>query len=193
MLASHESQCIRSRKTTNGGMQRIISELAIEVAVAIKTAGDDEPQICARVAAALGAALSHVGWIPFDLRQPAKNGYRRELLHEAADGSFSIGCFVWGLNQQTPIHDHNAWSVVGCAIGRLKSEPFALMPNGRLVPGNPQFVDTGDCLWSQPDETDIHRVGADNSGYAVSVHVYGCRFADVCARKYSTDQLAAIS
>lgn len=49
--------------------------------------------------------------------QPDPEKYRQQVLHVEGDGSFSIAALVWLPGQETPIHDHVSWCVVGVYKG----------------------------------------------------------------------------
>jgi predicted metal-dependent enzyme (double-stranded beta helix superfamily) len=149
--------------------------------------GWNEAALCERVAGALEAAIDEPDWLPHVLRRPALNSYRRELLYEAADGRFSIGCFIWGPGQYTAIHDHRSWGVMGVVIGAVQSVSFYPVQSGMLVPGPVEEVSAGHCAWVHPEGGDIHRVGIGDAAMAVSIHVYGSRFDRVCRNRYRAD------
>jgi predicted metal-dependent enzyme (double-stranded beta helix superfamily) len=161
--------------------------LVATVAAITRTYEGDEVAICIRVAEALAGAARDPGWIGPALRVPSATTYRREKLYQAPDGSFSIGCFVWGPGQRTPIHDHRAWGVVAVAAGALESVAFFPTGSGRLVVGAAEILGTGTSSWLHPEGGDIHRIGAAGGETAISIHVYGCRIDAVCRRRYLPD------
>lgn len=123
------------------------------------------------------------------LLSPMPRGYRREVLHDEPGGRFSIGCFVWGPGQQTPIHDHNAWGVIAVAQGALLSETFVL---DQGIPSRTGIarLQAGETAWVHPATGDIHRIGAGLPQVCVSVHVYGCSFDTVCRNRYAEEAAA---
>ena len=164
-----------------------IPDLAAAMALIIRRLAHDEPQLCRAVAAALAPVIRSAAWLGPALRRPRPDSYRRHCLHEAPDGAFSIGCFVWGPGQRTPIHDHRAWGVIGTAIGEIECTGFVAGPGGLLVASPPEFLAEGACAWIHPAGGDIHRVGAAGGTAALSIHVYGCRFDEVCRQRYAPD------
>jgi predicted metal-dependent enzyme (double-stranded beta helix superfamily) len=164
-----------------------IPALARRISAIVAAHGQDEAAICVWVSKALAEVVLNPDWIPYALRRPSAAGYRRELLHEAEDGSFSIGCFIWGPYQQTPIHDHRCWGVMGVAFGAVESVSFYPVQSGMLVPGPAEIVPAGFCAWVHPEGGDIHRVGAAGAETSISIHVYGTRFAKVCRNRYLPD------
>jgi predicted metal-dependent enzyme (double-stranded beta helix superfamily) len=182
-----ERALIQSSAGLDGHGAATVNALAVTITEIINANADDGARLCFRVGELLANALKDGSWISEPLRRPAPKTYRRELLYEAPGAAFSIGCFVWAPGQQTPIHDHNGWSVVGCALGALESVPFRAAPAGGLEAGQPEIVRAGHCFWSQAEQDDIHRLGAFGLTTAVSVHVYGSAFADASRRKYLMD------
>ncbi|MDD2704072.1 MAG: FAD/NAD(P)-binding protein, partial [Acidocella sp.] len=139
----------------------------------------DTPQRCALIAQALEEALEPPGWLPEDLAEACPTGYRRQVLFEAEDGSFSIGCFVWGPGQHSPIHDHRCWGVIGCLAGTLANETFTDTSPERLAATPLCLIAGGETVFMHPDTGDIHRLGAHGAERAISIHVYGGRFGAV--------------
>jgi predicted metal-dependent enzyme (double-stranded beta helix superfamily) len=138
-----------------------------------------------QIGASLRPLLAERGWIAPELLHPRREGYRRELLYEDEAGAFSIGCFVWGAGQATPIHDHRSWGVMGVLSGTLQSENFAIGASGRLERSAPaELLHAGQVSWLDPTVGDIHRISAGTDDVDVSIHVYGCRFVDVCRARY---------
>jgi predicted metal-dependent enzyme (double-stranded beta helix superfamily) len=164
-----------------------MSILAHEISLCVTDHGWNEAILCAQVARALADSVEEVDLLPRDLLRPAANTYRRELLYEAPDGSFSIGCFVWDTGQQTPIHDHRCWCVMGVVRGAVQSVSYFPVASGALVPGAVDVTAAGCCDWIHPEGGDIHRVGAAGNEMAVSLHVYGARFGRVCRNRYRLD------
>ena len=108
-------------------------------------------------------------------REGDPEAYKQHILHVEPDGSFSIVCLVWLPGQDTPIHDHVSWCVVGVHEGEESEERFQIVEaNGEPhleLEGtgiNPQ----GLVVWLSPPG-DIHRVTNTGDGKTISVHVYG--------------------
>jgi predicted metal-dependent enzyme (double-stranded beta helix superfamily) len=164
-----------------------IAALARDISGCVTDYGWNEDVLCAQVAQILADCVEASDWLPRELLRPSAQSYRRELLYEAPDGSFSIGCFVWGIGQQTPIHDHRCWCVMGVASGAVQSVSYFPVASGALVPGSVDVTSAGNCAWLHPEGGDIHRVGAAGDETAVSVHVYGARFGRVSRNRYRPD------
>jgi predicted metal-dependent enzyme (double-stranded beta helix superfamily) len=112
--------------------------------------------------------------------QPDENCYCRHVLHVEPDGSFSMVSLVWLPCQETAIHDHVSWCVVGVYRGEEGETTYRLegdRTNQHLVITEQTVNPTGSAVALVPPG-DIHRVKNSCEGVAVSIHVYG---ADVAA------------
>ena len=101
--------------------------------------------------------------------------YKQHILHVEPDGSFSIVSLVWLPGQETAIHDHVSWCVVGVHEGEESEERFTVVEdNGEsyltleATGTNPE----GLVVWLSPPG-DIHRVTNTDDETTISIHVYG--------------------
>ena len=147
----------------------------------------EETAILAQGGQLLGELISVDDWLPAAYARPDPERYQQYLLHADARQRFSLVSFVWGPGQQTPIHDHRCWGVMGVAVGAIQSVSFYPLQSGALVPGPAEETPYGSCVWIHPEGGDIHRVGAAGAEAAVSIHVYGTRFSRVCRNRYLPD------
>ena len=110
-------------------------------------------------------------------REGSPDGYVCHTLHTEPDGAFSVCAVVWQPGQQTPIHDHVTWCVVGVLQGAESEELFALRDGGTALEQVASRVNmTGEVAGFAPPG-DIHRVTNHGAGAAISVHVYGADIA----------------
>jgi 3-mercaptopropionate dioxygenase len=110
-------------------------------------------------------------------REGSPDGYVCHTLHAEPDGSFSVCALVWRPGQQTPVHDHVAWCVVGVLQGEEHEELFALRDDGTSLEQVAARVNgSGDVSGFAPPG-DIHRVTNRGDGVAISLHVYGADIA----------------
>ncbi len=126
----------------------------------------------------------------------SQDGYVSHTLHTEPDGSFSVCALVWRPGQQTPIHDHVTWCVVGVLQGAEYEELFALQDGDTaLAEIGSNVNDTGAvCGFAPPG--DIHRVRNHGAGVAISLHVYGAdinRLGSSVRRTYDLPVLAPAS
>ena len=135
----------------------------------------DEIRVFGDGRAMLAELIAHDDWLPEAFAQPDPAHYRQYLLHCDPLERFCVVCFVWGPGQQTPIHDHTVWGMVGVMRGAESCETFARdQPGGRIVSAGMHRVTPGEVDLVSPRIGDIHRVAnalADRA--SVSVHVYG--------------------
>ena len=153
----------------------------------------DDAVLCPIIARRLVKAL-RPNWLPPEARAADNERYRRHLLFEDPAGRFSIGSFVWNPGQETPIHDHTSWGVMGVIQGRLVSENFDLEPaSGQLRLESCFVIPAGFTEWLSPARGDIHRIAnRAKQTTAVSIHVYGAPFSSVCRTRYDSAVSASI-
>ena len=82
----------------------------------------DEPALLDRGQQLLAELVSHDDWLPDDLAQPDPQRYQQYLLHCDSRQRFSVVSFVWGPGQQTPVHDHRVWGLIGMLRGAAVDE-----------------------------------------------------------------------
>ncbi|WP_313201120.1 cysteine dioxygenase [Pseudomonas sp.] len=137
----------------------------------------------------LAGLVAQDDWLPGELAQPDPHRYQQYLLHCDSRQRFSVVSFVWGPGQQTPIHDHRVWGLIGMLRGAELAQGFArdaqgaLRPEGaavRLAPGQVEAV--------SPRIGDIHQVSnAFADQVSISIHVYGGNIGAVKRAVYSED------
>jgi predicted metal-dependent enzyme (double-stranded beta helix superfamily) len=133
----------------------------------------DEPHA---IADRLGDLLAADGWLAPEHQLGSRDGYRQHLLHVSESRRLSVVALVWLPGQQTPIHDHVSWCVVGVYRGVERETRYRLVER----PGRPLLVpvDTIDARAGHvealvPPEENIHSVAASGPGKTISIHVYG--------------------
>jgi predicted metal-dependent enzyme (double-stranded beta helix superfamily) len=120
----------------------------------------------------LSELVAKDNWLPERFAQPGLRKYRQYLLHCDPMRRYSVVSFVWGPAQQTPVHDHTVWGLIGMLRGAEQSERYAPgMPMRRL---NETVLLPGMVERLSPAEGDIHRVSnLHQDRVSVSIHVYG--------------------
>jgi predicted metal-dependent enzyme (double-stranded beta helix superfamily) len=129
----------------------------------------------ATVAASVERVLLEPDLLPPHARRSSAGNYRTNVVHVAADGSFSIVALVWRPGQATPIHSHRAWCVVGVHCGEEFETRYRLDPTEGtrcLRAASTQSYGVGQVTWLDAPH-DIHRVENRGRELAISVHVYG--------------------
>lgn len=149
----------------------------------------DDSDLLTRGQQLLAELVAHDDWLPNDLAQPDPRRYQQYLLHCDSRQRFSVVSFVWGPGQQTPVHDHRVWGLIGMLRGAELAQGFvrdgrgALSPQGpavRLLPGQVEAV--------LPGVSDIHQVSnAFADQVSISIHVYGGNIGAIKRAVYAED------
>jgi len=99
-------------------------------------------------------------------------------LYRASDGLFSVRVFIWEPHKTYPVHDHGAWGVVGCLLGKIKETKYNRLDDG-TVPGlarleikKQNILTPKDCTFVFALNDGIHQMEALD-GLAISIHAYG--------------------
>ncbi len=109
------------------------------------------------------------------------DGYSRNLVYEAPDGSMSLYALVWLPGQWTPVHDHGSWGVVGVVEGVLEERSYVRISPDRgadtgieLARGGAILLCRGAVTSFVPNPDHIHVTGVPpERPRAVSLHLYG--------------------
>jgi len=148
-----------------------------------------EPEILREGSRLLRDLIAVDDWLPARYAEPAMTGYQQYLLHADSRERFSVVSFVWGPGQQSPIHDHTVWGIVGVLRGAELEQHYARMSDGRLLEeGDPARLEAGEVTAVSPAIGDYHRVSnalADRP--SVSIHVYGANIGAVRRSVYEPD------
>ena len=149
----------------------------------------DEPQRLAAVRGHLATLIAQDDWLPDELAQPHPEFYRQYLLHADPLERFSVVSFVWGPGQQTPVHDHTVWGLIGMLRGEELAQPYGPDARGRLVPqGAATRLRPGDIEAVSPTLGDVHQVSnAFDDRTSISIHVYGANIGAVQRWVYAED------
>lgn len=139
--------------------------------------------------AALHELIRTDDWLPDAYAQPSPERYQQYLLYADARQRFSVVSFVWGPGQQTPIHDHTVWGLIGVLRGAELAAPYTRHTDGSLQQSGAELrLDAGDVEAVSPVIGDIHRVrNAYNDRTSISIHVYGANIGAVRRATYSPD------
>lgn len=149
----------------------------------------DEPAILQHGSNLLHRLVEHDDWLPEEFARPDPERYQQYLLHADSLQRFSIVSFVWGPGQETPIHDHRVWGLIGMLRGAEYSQGYARGADGRLLPENSATrLDPGQVEAVSPRVGDIHRVrNAFDDRASISIHVYGANIGAVRRATYRAD------
>ena len=156
-------------------LQRFVEEVT-----ALVEAGLDEARTRQGVREAMKRLVARDDWLPDSMAQPHPKYYQQYLLYADPRDRFSVVSFVWGPGQETPVHDHTVWGVIGMLRGAEKCAPYRL-EQGRIQPaGNEVHMRPGDVEMVSPAIGDIHRVAnAYDDRVSISIHAYGANIGKV--------------
>lgn len=142
----------------------------------LDTAGNNSEMICDAVKKTLVEEVGREGFVlPEEFTRPGEQDYARRLLHKSAN--YCIVVMVWGVEQGTPIHDHDgSWCVECVSHGTIRVRSFDLV-------GNPEDEVVG---FRQTDEIcasrgmagslippfDYHMIDNPTEQISVTIHVY---------------------
>jgi predicted metal-dependent enzyme (double-stranded beta helix superfamily) len=137
-------------------------------------AAPDEAAILAEGRELLAALVAEDDWLPDVYAQPHPQHYQQHLLWADPLDRLSIVSFVWGPGQQTPVHDHRVWGLVGILRGAEVSRTYSTDAAGNLVESAPERLERGSVAAVSPTIGDIHRISnAYDDRVSISIHVYG--------------------
>ena len=167
-------------------LRRFVGEIA-----ALVDSGAGEAERLEHGANALRELIRVDDWLPDAYAQPSVERYQQFLLYADARQRFSVVSFVWGPGQQTPIHDHTVWGLIGVLRGAELAAPYARNDDGTLrQTGDEVRLEAGDVEAVSPRIGDIHRVrNAYEDRTSISIHVYGANIGAVRRSTYSPDGL----
>lgn len=156
---------------------------------ALVEAAPREPELIEHGLAALRELVRDDDWLPDAYAAPSPERYRQYLLHADSRERFSVVSFVWGPGQQTPVHDHTVWGLIGVLRGAEYAQPYARDAAGALRAHGPEVrLERGEVEAVSPTLGDIHRVrNAYDDRVSVSIHVYGANIGAVRRSTYATD------
>lgn len=172
-------------------LQRLVASIREAVA-----ASGDDAQVAGRVAALLRPYLGTGEFLTDEQRQPDPTRYRQHVLHVEEDGSFSVVALVWLPGQETPVHDHVSWCVVGVHEGQEYETRYRLVEAESETGEGAWLVETGTdvaltgATAALTPPGDIHKVANQGTGLAISLHIYGAdigKLGSSIRRRYDLD------
>ncbi len=142
---------------------------------------NDESVLHPKVGAAMKALVATDNWLDPAYSQPHPQYYQQYLLYADPQDRFSVVSFVWGPGQQTPIHDHTVWGVIGMLRGAEMCQSYVIGASGMPNPTGSEYVlSPGAVECVSPAIGDIHKVrNALNDQVSISIHTYGANIGKV--------------
>ena len=132
-------------------------------------------EACALIEPTFAGLLADQTWLPdeFAVANPKSGmggGIGQWLLFRAGDGSLSLFSLVVPPGEQTPIHDHLAWGLIGLYRGEQEEDVFAADEHGIALDRTQRVIPGG--LYSLfPPRDDVHRVRTVSDEPSISIHL----------------------
>ena len=137
---------------------------------AVTAPADELPSL---VTAALEESMARTDWLTPEQCRASHDHYTRHVLYGDPDGRYTIVAIVWGARQRSPIHAHHTWCGVGVYRGKINEALYREnVDGGSPVLSNIAVRGTGTLSFDKPNDG-IHRIANNESGAAVSIHIYG--------------------
>jgi predicted metal-dependent enzyme (double-stranded beta helix superfamily) len=142
------------------------------------------------IAERLKMLLAADGWLAPEHQRASGDSYRQHLLHVSDCRRLSVVALVWLPGQQTPIHDHVSWCVVGVYRGLERETHYRLVERDGercLVRVGAVEARAGHVEALVPPAENIHSVAAAGPDKTISIHVYGAdieRLGSSILRRY---------
>ncbi|WP_426245002.1 hypothetical protein [Nocardioides sp. LHG3406-4] len=146
-------------------------------------AGSDDPHHLAQETTGhLAALIEHPEFLEERHRQPAEDRYQQHVVHVHPEGKYSVVALVWKPGQETSIHDHRCWCIVGVLQGRETETRYELHEaDGSWVLAKVQEsqYEPGEVCALVPPDENIHKVANSDQGdgLTISIHIYGADIA----------------
>lgn len=132
--------------------------------------------------------ISNDEWLPDAFARPDERTYQQYLLHCDPLERFSLVSFVWGPGQETPIHDHTVWGLLGVLRGSETSQRYQIAEGAMQPEGSLEILESGDIDMVSPTIGDIHKVkNGSLSKPSVSIHLYGGNIGAINRHAYASD------
>lgn len=147
----------------------------------VERAGNDEQRIHAEGERLLADIVRNDDWLPDEYAQPHLQYYQQYLLYCDPLERFSVVSFVWGPGQQTPVHNHTVWGLLGVMRGAETCHRYDVPTPGTPMHRHPQEqLKLGEIDRVSPTVGDIHEVAnAYPDRVSISIHVYGANIGAV--------------
>lgn len=161
----------------------------VQALTALVSDADNLPaQVLERTAPLMRELVAVDDWLPDAMAVPHEKFYQQYLLYADPQDRFSVVSFVWGPGQQTPVHDHTVWGIIGMLRGAEIGQRYRFGDAGLVADGTPLRLDPGDLDIVSPDIGDVHQVmNAYQDRVSISIHVYGGNIGKIRRHVFQAD------
>jgi 3-mercaptopropionate dioxygenase len=149
-------------------------------------ASTTEQEVTGKVAAALTELLAGGLELPEAVTRPDPVRYVMYPLYVDPENRFSVASAVWDRGQQTPVHGHETWGVVGIYSG-VEHETRFVKPTEPDVPLTAEGTEdwtAGQVTVCCTTDDDVHQVSSAGDEPCVGIHVYGADIGTLSRRNY---------
>lgn len=147
--------------------------------------GNNENELLQRAQPLLEALVSTDDWLDDKYAQPHPQYYQQYCLYACPKGRFSLVSFVWGPGQQTPVHDHTVWGLIGMLRGAEAGQRYKVQQDGSLAAEGREELHPGMVDRVSPSHGDIHQVfNLHDDQVSISIHLYGADIGKVSRHVY---------
>lgn len=149
----------------------------------------EEKRLLPHAIEAMQQLVAEDNWLDPAFTKPHPQYYQQYLLYADPDDRFSIVSFVWGPGQQTPIHDHTVWGVIGMLRGVEYAQSYEIDPNGKpIAVSSEEKLLPGSVGAVSPQIGDVHRVrNAFEDRVSISIHAYGGNIGKINRHVFPVD------
>lgn len=163
-----------------------LHEFVADVERIVETGGSEQT-LTAQVADSLRKLVERRTFLEEWQKAPIGEGYAMYPLHVDPDGRFSVAAAVWGVDQQTPIHDHGTWGVIGIYQGSELEIRYDPPDGGAPVRIDEHHLHEGDVTVCCTTDADVHSVACASQVPCIGIHVYGADIGTLPRRTYDAD------
>ena len=133
----------------------------------------DEAQIVKTGKELLRSSLLNDAWLPEELPIGIAETYSQFLIYCDPEERFSVVLFVWRPGQQTPIHNHTVWGLVGVLRGEEQCDEYGMVAGMPTYSGVSHRIVAGEVEAVSPALGDWHQVKNCSAQTSISIHIYG--------------------
>lgn len=147
-----------------------------------------ETELLARARPLMHELMSKDTWLPERYAAVNPDRYQQYLLHCDPFERFSVVSFVWGPGQETPIHDHTVWGLLGVLLGSEVSQRYVSGEGAMHSVGPIEILESGATDVVSPTIGDIHKVrNGSKAAPSVSIHLYGGNIGAINRHAFALD------
>lgn len=162
-------------------MPEALDQFIASVEELVAAGGESQVDFWPQLGDAMRKLVANDNWLPASMSVPHPQYYQQYCLYADPQDRFSVVSFVWGPGQQTPIHDHTVWGVIGMLRGAEICQPYEIRGDAPPQPvGSPERLAVGQIGFVAPSIGDVHRVSnAFDDQVSISIHAYGANIGKI--------------